>query len=148
MQRYKKPREVVSFCIETFCEMCLKIWNDTDKETEKLRHDFVSYLVKKILRAEELLSKPGHFSQALLYGDKEVREKESYDSNTAQDLEGETDREFEDTEEHEEDFGDTSKPFDPGFDVEKDPDADPFDEDDNDVNDWKVGENYGLDQSI
>jgi hypothetical protein len=143
MQKYKKPREVVSFCIETFCEMCLKIWNDTDKETEKLRHDFVSYLVKKILRAEELLSKPGHFSWALLYGEKEVREKESYDSNTAQDLEGETDREYEDTEEHEEDFGDTSKPFDPGFDTEEayDPDRDA---DDND-NEWKVGESLGLD---
>jgi hypothetical protein len=74
-----------------------------------------------------------------------VREKESYDSNTAQDLEGETDREFEDTEEHEEDFGDTSKPFDPGFDVERDPDADPMDDESNDTNDWKVGESLGLD---
>lgn len=143
VQAHKKPREIVSFCIQSFCEMCLKIWSDGEKETEKLRHDFVNYFVKKILRAEELLSKPGHFNWSILYGDKDVREKESYDTNTSKDVEGETDREFEETEETEEDFGDTSKPFDTGFDVESDPDADPMEAEDDD-NQWNVGESYGL----
>ncbi len=75
--QHKKPREIVEFCIQTFCEMCLQIYNDKNQETKKLRQEFVSYMVKKILRYEELVTKPGHFSWALLYGDKEPKESDS-----------------------------------------------------------------------
>lgn len=135
VHRFKKPREIVSFCIETFCEMCLRIYTDGEKETEKLRHDFVDYFVKKTLRSEELLSKPGHFNWSLLYGDKEVKEKESYDSNTAREVEGDPEP---DEVDEDEDFGDTGKPFDNGFDVEDGDDPDDTD------NDWKVGDDRGL----
>lgn len=145
VQRHKKPREIVSFVLQTFCEMCLKIWNDGEKETEKLRHDFVEYFVKKVLRAEELLSKPGYFNWSLLYGDKDAKEKELYDSNFSKDFESEKDRDYGDAEKEGDDFGDTIAPLSAdGFDVESDPDRDPFDDDDNDANDWKVGEDRGL----
>lgn len=80
IQRTKKPREIVYFLIQTFCEICLKIWGlDGKSDVDKLRKDFVSYIVAKILRGEELLTKPGYFSWSLLYGDKEP--KEAGDSN-------------------------------------------------------------------
>ena len=70
-QRNKKPREIASFCIQSFCEKCLKIWEDPTKETKRMRVDFVTFIVKKILRAEELLTKAGAFNWSILYGDKE-----------------------------------------------------------------------------
>lgn len=134
----KKPREVITFVLQSFCEICLKIWNNGEKETEKLRRDFVEYFIKKILRAEELLSKPGHFNWAALYGDKDTREKEKYDMNFNRELESEKGDEIDETE-RDEDFGDTSAPFSTdNFDIEDNED----DEDNN--NNWRVGEDLGL----
>lgn len=144
IQRNKKPRETVSFCIQTFCEMCLRIWNDNDKETERLRHDFVEYFVKKVVRAEELLSKPGHFNWSLLYCDKEIKEKDSYDQNYNDKLESEVDKEYEDTMEESDEFGDTGKPMGNNFDMD-DADKEPGDDEDDDQGMGHVGEELGLD---
>lgn len=143
IRTHKKPREIVNFTIQSLCEMCLQLWNDADKNTARLRHDFVEYFVKKIIRAEELLSKPGHFNWSLLYGEKD-KEKDTYDMNFNKDLESEKDTEYEETEK-EDGMGDTNTPMvAEDFDVDRDPDADPMDDESNDQ-DWKVGENLGLD---
>lgn len=79
IQMYRKPRDILSFVRQSLCEIVLAVWNDITEETKKLRHDFCSYAIKKILRGEELLSKPGYFNWSLLYGD---RESTTTDSNT------------------------------------------------------------------
>lgn len=135
--RNKKPREIVDFGIQSFCEMCLEIYSDQNPKTEKLRHDFTNYIVKKILRSEELLTKPGQFNWALLYGEKETKAaSDSYDMNLNPNLEKETDREFEETEKEDDDFGDTAAPFASEFDMEE-PDEE------GDENETHV-EGYGL----
>jgi hypothetical protein len=140
-QRHKKAREIVAFCIQSFCEMCLLIWDASDKETEKLRHDFVGYIVKKILRGEELFSKPGHFNWSLLYGDK-TDEKDPVDTNFSEDTAA-ADQNL-DEDEHEDDYGDTAAPMVAAdFDIDEDPDRDPADAEDNDQ-DLKVGDDLGL----
>lgn len=90
----KRPREIVEFCIQAFCQRCLRIWSDGDDAASRLRRDFVTYVTKKILRGEELMTKPGHFNWSLLHGD--AKEK-AYDSNTARD-EPEEQQAAEDTE--------------------------------------------------
>jgi hypothetical protein len=133
VHRHKKPRETVLFCIQTLCEMCLKIVADTTNETQKLRHDFVVYYVKKIVKSEEMLTKAGHFNISLLYGNKSF-DKNEYDTNTAGDNDG-RDQEKGDMGD---DYGDSASPFADAFDTE---DADG---DDND-NEWTVGRDEGLD---
>lgn len=139
--RTKKPREAVAYCIQTFCEMCLHIWGDEKvDETGKLRHDFVQWIVKKILRAEELMSKPGHFNWSLLFGEK-GRGSEVFDTNyNKETAEGATPGE-ETAAEAPEDYGSTDAPFSTdAFDVETDA-AD----DDDPSNQVRVGEDIGLD---
>lgn len=83
-----KPRDIVAFCIQRFCEMCLKILDDNNAETAKLRKDFVTYFVNKTLRFEELITKPGYFNWSILYGEKEIKEKvadSNYDRNLGDD---------------------------------------------------------------
>lgn len=75
VQQHLKPRDIVNFCIQSYCEKCLAIWSDTDEETKTLRQEFVKYIVGKTLRFEELVSKPGYFNWSLLYGDKEPKER-------------------------------------------------------------------------
>ena len=139
VQRNKKPREIVAFCIETFCLLCLKLWNEPGvPETEKLRRGFVDYFVKKVLRGEEMLTKPGYFSWSLLYGEKEVKTKESFDSNYADSVE----RAPNDDADEIENFGETNEPLTlDAIDVEADPDAEPDDDPSNEI---RV-EGYGLD---
>jgi hypothetical protein len=140
----KKAREIVSFCIQSFCEMCLRILEDTNKETEKLRKDFVEYIVKKTLRGEELFTKPGYFNWSLLYGDKDAKEKDTGDSNYSVDKDdGEADVDDEGADKDDE-FGDTATPMAAvDFDIDVDPDRDPNDAEDDDQ-DWKVGEDLGM----
>jgi len=141
IQRNKKPREITAFCIETFCLLCLKIWNDPVAETEKLRRGFVDYFVKKVLRGEEMMTKPGYFSWSLLYGDKEIKSKESYDSNYSETAE-KTVRDVEGEPPADENFGETNEPLTTdALDVETDPDAEPDDDPSNEI---RV-EGYGLD---
>lgn len=140
----KKPREIVNFTIQSFCELCLRIWADPDRETQKLRHDFVEYIVKKILKGEEMTTKPGAFNWALLYPQeaKDVKEREAYDPNMSEERGEEGYKEEED--EKPEDFGDTNEPFSTdGLDID-DVDRDEFDEDDP-GNGIRVGEDRGLD---
>lgn len=126
IQRTKKPREIVEWCIQALCEMCIRIYSDGSKETEKLRHEFVSHYIRKITRGDELLTKPGQFNWALIYGEKEQRDKTDINA----------DRE-------EPEAADEKAPLNQtGFDIDVDPDAE---EGDDDVDMGSVGENYGLD---
>ena len=127
----KKPNDILSFEIQSLCEICLEIWNHADKDTEKMRHDFVEYYVKKIIRADELFSRAGYFNWSLLYGDKQTRETDTGSGEKQYDAEDNSD---------EDDIDPLSKD---GFDVEEDPDREPMDEEDND-NEWKVGDDMGL----
>jgi hypothetical protein len=100
----RKPRELVSFCLQTMCEMCLAIWSGGDnkednKITEKLRHSFVKWVMGEIIKSEEMISKPGQFNWNLLYGDRAGSEKSGTDSTEGADsVEVET-TEIEDEEE-------------------------------------------------
>jgi len=129
---HKKPRDIVAFCIQTFCEMCLQIWNHSAPTTEKLRHGFVNYFIRKTLRGEELMSKHGYFNWALLYGDKEPK---TSDSNTSRDID-EVEREDEDNSD-DDGISSTAAPFSTA-------DLDVEDSDDEDANQIKVGDNYGM----
>ncbi|SIP85884.1 Hypothetical protein PACV_169 [Pacmanvirus A23] len=141
-QRYKRPREVVMFCVQTFCEMLLRIHATGDANTMRLRHDFVAYFVKKTLRYEELTTKAGQFNWSLLYGDKDKEPKVS-DSNYTESYEDESEQKYlDEAEEESDEFGDTGRPMEADLDVETDPDADPDDDPSNQI---RVGENYGLD---
>lgn len=71
VQRTLKPREVVTFCIQSFCELCLDVWNQDSSETVTLRHMFIKQFVARLVRSEELVSKPGYFNWALLYGNRD-----------------------------------------------------------------------------
>lgn len=129
VRKHKKPREVVSFCIQRFCEMCLIIWNDSNKDTEQIRHAFVTHIVKTTLRGDELSTKAGYFNWSLLYGDKETKDTDAnYDKDTGD--RGGIDDEVEDAQD------------DPlgtdGFDVEDEGDEDGG-------NGVRAGENLGLD---
>jgi hypothetical protein len=129
IQRVKKPREIVEFCIQSFCQICHKIYDNPDKETEKLRHEFCNYIVRKILRSEELLTKPGHFNWSLLYGDKQ--------SETTFEAREDDDDEARDSDAEDDDVGDTDAPLADNFDME---DAD----EDGETNSVRVGEDLGL----
>jgi len=129
-KKTKKPREIVAFCIEKFCEMCLIIYEDSNKETEKLRKHFVEYFINKIIRSEELRSKPGQFNMSILYGKKT---KSDYDQNY--DTVDEKDKYQQMSEENDENYGTTGTPFD----VEENYDME--DSDDFEIN----VKGYGLD---
>lgn len=84
-----KPRMVVSFCIQSFCEKCLLVLKPSkhptlSKQVNKISGLFVEYIVTKILRNDELLSKPGYFSWSIIFGEKETKD------DTAGYAEGET----------------------------------------------------------
>ena len=140
IQMAKKPREIVSFCLQSFCELCLSIWNgdSSSGETTKLRHDFVAYIVKKILRGEELRTKPGQFNWNLLYpqNEKEPKDKD-FDPNSTEEAEERAD--VDEDEEKEEAIGSTNDPF-KGM---NDLDIDDVDIDDEDSG-VRVGEDLGL----
>ena len=121
IQMHKKPREIKDFCIQSLCEIILAVYNDPTEETKTLRHLFCSYAIKKILRNEELLSKPGYFSWSLLYGDKE---ETTTDSNTQE-------RTGDDHDDHSDDDNAMKNHFDVDGDSEDEPEI-------------HVGDEYGL----
>ncbi len=66
-----KPRDIVSFAMQSLCEFALQIYDDTEPTTQQLRHAFVASFMRRLFRSEELISKPGYFSWSLLYNDRE-----------------------------------------------------------------------------
>ncbi len=133
IQRVKKPREIVAFLIQTFCETALKIHSIKDPSASeplaRLRKAFVKYFVTKMLKSEEMLTKYGYFSWSLLHGDKE--QKETVDAN----FDADADEDFvPDVAEDQEDtpFGTDA------LDVEESEDPD-------DNNQIRAGDNLGLD---
>lgn len=128
-KRSKKPRDIFNFCLGSLCEKCLIILDDKSKETEKLRQLFVEYFIKKILRGEELFTKPGYFNWSSLYNEKE---KISDGASKVH-----IDEDIDDGDAADNDTGDTSAPMANNFDME--------DGDDWEENDVKVGESLGMD---
>ena len=130
VQMTKKPKDTLLFCIQTLCEKCLLIFSGGSEPIDKLRKSFVVYFMGKILKADELLTKPGYFNWSLLYGDREdTVDKREY---AADDDEGPAENTG---------ISDDESPFAmDAFDVDIDPDADP----DDDQNDVRVGEDLGL----
>lgn len=128
-KRNKKPRELVEFCLESFAQICLDIFQAKDEgdiRTSKLRRDFVTYIVKKILKLDELNSKPGQVNwnifrnelakqvEDVLEGD--VKADRNYDEDTGL----ETYEDMKETKEEDEDgdFGDTNKVMANKFDID------------------------------
>ena len=129
-QLIKKPRETLSYCLQSFCEKCLIIWNDTTESTQLLRHTFVEYIVKKIIRFDELVSTPGKFNWSLLFGTKDEKEHHAEDTANAN-------RRLDDTHESE----DSVEPMGiEAFDLENDPDEQHNEDDESDLVGWKIGE--------
>lgn len=80
-----KPRMVVSFCIQSFCEKCLLILTPSthptlSKQITKISSMFAEYIVTKILRNDELVSKPGYFSWSIIFGEKETKDDAAGDA--------------------------------------------------------------------
>ncbi|QJX70895.1 hypothetical protein F-liban_126 [Faustovirus] len=63
--RNKKPRELLQFLIEQFCDKLLLI---SGGKYANIKRKFVEWYVNKVFRSEEMLSKPGRFSWSILYG--------------------------------------------------------------------------------
>lgn len=57
IQRFKKPREIVSFCIQQICEKLLIILHDKNPVTAVVRAEFVKYITNRLFRDDELVSK-------------------------------------------------------------------------------------------
>jgi hypothetical protein len=133
VQMNRKPRDIVAFCLQSFGEICLKIWNDSDKETERLRHEFVRHIINKILDGERLSSKPGPFNWALLYPtEKDTKDKSEYDPNTSEER-GDDDKGDED--ERDENYGDSNEAFAGIGDLDMEDDgSDEYDNDANNIN--------------
>jgi hypothetical protein len=140
VQRTKKPRDCVLFMIQELCELCLRLLEpdvSSAADTKKLRSGFVQYFITKLLREEEMLTKPGYFSWTLVYGEKESKE---VDTNYEEDEDEETvplgmENKAELAEAEEE----VAMNMD-GFDVDEDPDNEP----DDTGNEIRV-EGFGLD---
>jgi len=135
----KSAQDLVMFCIQSFCETCLRIYDFNHRDTETLRHVFVNYFVNKTIHGESLLSKPGQFNWNLIYADSRKEATES----TAEEAYGE---------EPVDDSNDDASPMESGFDMENDTenntegvddDLTPVDEDSS--NSVRAGEDYGLD---
>lgn len=126
-----KPRDIVAFCIQTFCEKALAIWS-IDGPGAALAKLFTAYIVGKILRNDELVSKPGYFSWSAVFGDKESkRDLAETDAEPSTEVQVDTT----------DDMNETAMSLE-AYDVEEDPDAEP---DDDPANQVRVGENYGMD---
>jgi hypothetical protein len=125
-----KPRDIVAFAIQTFCEKALAIWS-VDGPGAALAKLFAAYIVGKILRNDELVSKPGYFSWSAVFGDKESkRDLAETDAEPTTEVQVDTT----------DDMNETAMSLE-AYDVEEDPDAEP---DDDPANQVRVGENYGM----
>lgn len=112
-QEKLSPENIVLFCIQNFCEICLRILNIDDNDTNKLRFDFTLYYLNKIIQSEELVSKPGHFNWSALYGDKK---SDTVDPNYVTSFVSHTDNTDDET---------TDKPFSlDSYDMENEPGED------------------------
>jgi hypothetical protein len=118
-----------------FCEMCLKILTEGAADTSTLRGGFVAHIVKKVLRLDELVSKPGYFNWSLLYGTSKGTAEDT-DSNYIPEQQQDEPEETED--QLDTDTGSTDKPFSmDSYDVEEDANGE--------TNQVRVGANWGLD---
>lgn len=64
-----KPRELVEYFSQLFCELCVRIWGQ--EELPELCRAFVERTVRHVLREEEVLTAPGKFNWAIIFGTRE-----------------------------------------------------------------------------
>jgi len=69
-----KPRLIVEYTIELFCDVIGRIW-DVSPTVGK-------FILDKILRADELMTKYGYFNKALIYGTSNVSENKTEEDDT------------------------------------------------------------------
>lgn len=100
-QHERKPREFNEFCLQSFCELCIKIYEFTVMPT--LCKNFVKMFVKRILLQEEMTTRPGYFNWSQAYGDpNSVTATKSDDVNYEEDPENDEEGDAEEREKEEE----------------------------------------------
>jgi len=105
-----KPQDMVKYCVQEFCIACLALL----KSEHKIVGAFAKIVIDKILKSDELLTKPGWFNWAIIYGDKTQKTQDSNLDNK-QDEDGDI-ASFTNDDQEEADI----KPFsNDGFDVEE-----------------------------
>lgn len=128
MRAHRKPRDALSYCLQTLCTLGDFVLEVTDEISAALRSQFVKSFFARIVRSDSLYSRAGYFSWAVLYGDTKGEIKESFDADTADNDVGVPEKDY------------VNEPFQNNFDLDIDPDDDP-----EDANGLHVGENLGLD---
>lgn len=128
----KKPREIVEFCIESFARICNNIYSGNypdAKKTKKLREDFTIYIVKKITKQQELLTKHGEIKWTIFRD--EIRKMEEdeqitgeYNQNYDEDAGVIDPDEFKMRQEVDEEFGNTYDVMRNNFDIDLEPGQD------------------------
>ena len=63
------PPDAINFLLETICDYILTIHSTTDGSIKKLCTDFAKYTIDKLLKNDELNTKPGNFSFTKMFGD-------------------------------------------------------------------------------
>ncbi len=126
--KVRKPREIIDYIMSCIISRLLNMW-----DMGKVPQIFVSYFLKKILKAEEMNTKPGTVNWAAL----RAEEVETVDNNYRENegLEDMPDNETLNDEDlskfEDDDFGTTNTPLENNFDIEMmaDDSEDTFDND-------------------
>lgn len=85
-----KPRVLVEWLLQRICEVCVAILDGPGHKT--MREEFVKYILQKMMRSDQLKTKPGYFPWAIIYGDKTQRdEKQEGDDEGDEGGEGDMD---------------------------------------------------------
>jgi len=76
--RQNKPRDTFNFVLQSICEKLLAMIHmpGVGEEFTKIFKDFAREFVAKIIRGEELLTKPGYFNWSIIYAAKTDREEQ------------------------------------------------------------------------
>lgn len=117
---FKKGREIIEFCIQSFAEMCNQLWNYKDSKTKKLRESFVQTVLARILKQQESLTKPGQIKWALFRKEEDIDDgvQTEYNENYDEDAGVAAEDEFEEMKKEDDEFGDTLSPLENNFDVD------------------------------
>lgn len=67
--QYKKtPKECIDFILVLIAKSIAKIWNDSEKSTQAIRHDFANVFLDRLIAHEKRLTKPDYVSWNIIYG--------------------------------------------------------------------------------
>lgn len=136
VSRKFKPRNILNFCLQHLCDLCIKIYDlKTKEQISKL---FVKQYIDKLIKADRLTTKPDYFNWSLLYPSKINEELDtninSNDLSDGSDIDPSKKNKIDDDNENENPFSTDS------LDIDVDPDDDP-----DDANTVKVDTDYGVD---